>query len=234
MTRTTNARLAGFMFLFYIVNGIAGMVVAGQARGGQGTAAKLASMVEHAPLMRLASMLTLLTAFDALILAVALYALTRDYDRNLAMLALSFRFVEGVIGAIASVGMLAQLSLAARTVGVTGADAAAANALGSYLMSAQWGSFSATFFAVSSTITSCLFLRARSIPVTLGWLGVIASLLLVVGLPLQLSAVIKGQVTEFMWLPMLVFEVGLALWLLIKGVTPQATLIPRGDTALQP
>ena len=34
MTRTTNARIAGFTFLFYIVAGIVGMVLFGQATGG--------------------------------------------------------------------------------------------------------------------------------------------------------------------------------------------------------
>ena len=77
---------------------------------------------------------------------------------------------------------------------------------------------SATCFAVGSLLYSYLFLRARSIPVPLAWLGVVASVLLVVALPLQLAGFLQGPVTDFIWLPMLAFEVPLALWLLIKGV----------------
>ena len=56
-------------------------------------------------------------------------------------------------------------------------------------------------------------------PLALAWLGVLyASVLLVVVLPLQLVRVGVGPITSFMWLPMLVFEVVLALWLIIKGV----------------
>jgi hypothetical protein len=44
----------------------------------------------------------------------------------------------------------------------------------------------------------------------------------VVVLPPQLAGFIKGPVTWFMWMPMLVFEVTLALWFLIKGVAAQA------------
>ena len=51
-------------------------------------------------------------------------------------------------------------------------------------------------------------------------LGVVASVLLVVGLPLQLFGFVGGLAGMLMWLPMLVFEVTLALWLLIKGVAP--------------
>ena len=45
-----------------------------------------------------------------------------------------------------------------------------------------------------------------------------SSILLVVALPLQLAGFIEGPVTNFIWIPMLLFEVPLALWLLIKGV----------------
>jgi hypothetical protein len=76
----------------------------------------------------------------------------------------------------------------------------------------------ATFFAVGSTLFSWLLLRGRMVPVPLAWLGVLASVLLVVGLPVQLAGFFGGPVFGLMWLPMLVFEVALALWLLIKGV----------------
>lgn len=82
---------------------------------------------------------------------------------------------------------------------------------------------SAIFFAVGSLLFCLLLLRGQVIPTGLAWLGVIASALLVVILPLQLAGVLTAtgwasSVTWIMWLPMLVFEVTLALWLIIKGV----------------
>ncbi|MEK6373884.1 MAG: DUF4386 domain-containing protein [Acidobacteriota bacterium] len=223
MTDKTNARLAGFTFLFYIATGIASMVLSGQAtKGAEGTAAKLASIAQHAPLVRLNIVLTLLTFVIAVVLAVALYALTRDQDRDLATMALCCRVTEGVIAAISTVRLLGVLSIATAAAGAAAADAAAANALAALLlkMGGWTGLIAATCFAVGSTLYSYLFLRARSIPVALAWLGVFASILLVVLLPAQLAGFLTGAVTNFMWLPMLVFEVWLALWLLIKGVRP--------------
>ena len=88
----------------------------------------------------------------------------------------------------------------------------------------------AIFFAVGSTLYSWLLLRGRLIPVALAaWLGVLASVLLVVILPLQLAGLFGGptswsaSVTWLVWLPMLVFEVAFALWLLIKGVVVPKT-----------
>jgi hypothetical protein len=88
----------------------------------------------------------------------------------------------------------------------------------------ETGETNAIFFAVGSTIFAWLLLRGRMIPVPLAWLGVVASILLVVILPLQLAGLFGGamawsdSITWIVWLPMLVFEVALALWLLIKGV----------------
>lgn len=221
MTRTTNARVAGFMFLFYIATGVTSMVLFNRATGGaEGTAATLASIAQHATMVRLTAVLTLLTFVDAVVLAVALYALTRDQDRDLALLALCCRVGEGVVSAVATVATLQLLSVATASTAAAAQDAAAAQALGGVLLKVGGGYTlaGATCFAVGSTLYSYLFLRARSIPVSLAWLGVLASLLLVAGLTLQLAGFLRGPVVYSMWIPMAAFEVALALWLLIKGV----------------
>jgi hypothetical protein len=168
MTRTTNARVAGVTFLVYIVAGIGGMAMAGRPH--------------------VTSVLTLLTSFSALVLGVTLYAITRDVDQDLALLALTCRVIEAIPGQEAAI-----------------------------------------FFAVGSTLFSWLLLRGRMIPVALARLGVFASLLLVVILPLQRAGLLGGaagwssSLTWLIWLPMLVFEVGLALWFLVKGVAAPAS-----------
>src|SRR6266550_3190143 len=109
MTRTTNARIAGFTFLFYIAVGIAGLVLFGRATSADGTAAKLAGIAQHATDVRITILLTLLACFAALVLAVTLYAITREQDPDLAMLALACRLLEGILDA--SVGVLSTVGL---------------------------------------------------------------------------------------------------------------------------
>ena len=60
----------------------------------------------------------------------------------------------------------------------------------------------------------------------LAWLGVLASALLVVGLPLELAGVLSGSVVQFLWIPMAAFEIPLALWLIVRGVGAPAHLQP--------
>ena len=221
MTRRTNARIAGVMFLAYIAVGRTSLVLFNRATAGaDGTAATLASLAQHASTVRLTALLTLLTFVIAVVLAVTLYALTRDQDHDLAVLALCCRATEGVLAAVGTLRTFGLLSVATASVAATTADVAATRALGALLLEQGGGGelIAATCFAVGSALYAYLFLRARSIPVPLAWLGVLASLLLVVALPLRLAEVLGGPLTYGVWIPMAVFEVTLALWLIIKGV----------------
>ena len=221
MKRATNARIAGFTFLFYIAAGITSMVLF-RAAGGTGVAEKLAGIAQHATYVRFTVLLTLLQGFSALVLAVTLYAITRDDDPDLAMLGLTCRVAEGVTGIF--VARTLGLLWLATAVAPTSGDTAATHVLGAFLLGMGAWNPGATFFAVGSTIFSWLLLRGRMIPAALAWLGVFASVLLVVILPLELAGLVGGPVTTFMWLPALVFELALALWLLVKGVAPPARM----------
>jgi uncharacterized protein DUF4386 len=165
MTRRTNARIAGLTFLLYIVVGIASLALKGRPHTTE--------------------LLTMLMSFSALVLGVTLYAITREVDRDVALLAMLCRVVEAI----------------------------------------PKRDSSAIYFAVGSTLFSWLLLRGRIIPAALAWLGVIGSLLMVVILPLQGAGVLAGSswsssVTWLMWLPLLVFEIALAVWFLTKGASP--------------
>src|SRR5712691_5232133 len=226
MTRTTNARIAGFTYLFYAAIGICIELLMHQARGVGGDAATLAHIGQYATNVRLSILIALLECLSSFVLAVTLYGITRDEDQELAMLGLVCRVEEGVLGSVHNIpGYLGLLSLAQAGVGPGGPDIPTTNALRAFLlMPGASVPVGAIFFAVGSLIFSYLLLRGRMVPVSIAWLGVFASGLLVVGLPLQLAGFNTGPLTGYyQWLPALVFQIVLALWLLIKGVATPAT-----------
>lgn len=226
MTRNTNARIAGFTYLFYAAIGICLELLMHQARGVDGGAAELVRIGQHSTNVRLTILITLLECLSSLVLAVTLYGITRHEDHELAMLGLVCRVAEGVLGSVNNIpAYLGLLWLA----GATGApDVPTTNALRSFLLmpgaSVPIGSI---FFAVGSLIFSYLLLRGRMVPVSIAWLGVFASGLLAVTLPLQLAGFSSGPMTGYyQWLPALLFQIVLALWFLIKGVATPATRQP--------
>ena len=162
MTRRTNASIAGVTFLAYIAFGIANMILFGRTTRGEGVGAELASIGRHLSDARIAVLLDLLCCCCALVLAVTLYAITRDQDPDLAMLGMTCRVGEGLLGAAGIPRTLALIWLATAT-GADAPDPAAAHALGAYLLRGG-AALSATFFAVGSTLFAWLFLRGRMIP----------------------------------------------------------------------
>ncbi len=81
--------------------------------------------------------------------------------------------------------------------------------------------FAAAYFAVGSTLFCWLLLRGRIIPAALAWIGLVASIILVVFLPLEIAGLVSGVITKLIFLPMLAFEVPVGIWLLVKGVKAQ-------------
>ena len=219
MTRTSNARIAGIAYLLYIAVGLTSMQLSNRATSGDGMTAKLASMAVHAADVRLAAVLSLIGCFCALVLAVTLYAITRDQDHDLAMLGLTCRVAEGISGA-ASIPVTLGLLAIATAAGTDAPDPGAARVVGAFVLGQSWF-IAATFFAVGSTLFSWLLLRGRMVPLWLAGLGVIASAVVAVALPLQVTEVLTGLVTRLMWLPVLVFELLLAVWLIVKGVATE-------------
>jgi hypothetical protein len=136
MTRTTNARIAGFAFLFYIAVVVASIVLFSEATRAEGTAAKLASLAQHAMEVRVSVVLGLLAPFVAMVLSTALYAITREQDRFLAMLAMTCLFGAGVIDGIYLPTTLGLLSLATAA-GANAPDPSAVYTFGSFLLTAR-------------------------------------------------------------------------------------------------
>jgi hypothetical protein len=223
MTQRANARIAGLAFLIYIAAAFPTMIVFGKAAAGDDVTAQLAGIARHAADLRVVNVLSLVGCLCALVLGVTLYRLTREQDAELAIFALTCRVAEGVVGATGLLRIPALIWLAT----VSGADAPSpegTRALGAYLLSSGGVGtlIGATFFAVGSTIFSWLMLRGRLIPAALAWIGVIASILLVIGLPLQMAGVAKASVVGYLWLPMALFEIPLGFWLIFKGVSTPA------------
>ena len=226
MTRRTNARIAGFTYLLYIAVAFPAMVLFDKATSGESTASQLATIAQHSTSLRVTILLGLVSSFCALVLAVTLYGITRDEDRELATLAFACRVGEGLVAAVpfTTLGLL----WLAMSTGPTAPDVPSANALAALPMKlGGWQTTTgALLFAVGSTLFSYLLLRGRMIPVALARLGVFGSALPVVVLPLQLAGFVTSSLVQLVWIPVALFEITLAFWLIIRGVAVPARRQP--------
>lgn len=211
MSTQTAARTAGAMFLVVMAAVLASSSLQGEPEGSVG--ATLAAIADNELTYRVGTVTLLMAAVASLVLGASLYAVTRREDRDLATFALACRIAESGAYIVQIVGALALLSLST----MAEADEQLATLVSEL---ASWGiNIGATFFAVSSTVYAYLLLRGRMIPSVFCVVGVVGSLILVVGVPWETAA---GRTTAegssmMLWLPMFVFEIGAGLWLLVKG-----------------
>jgi hypothetical protein len=85
-------------------------------------------------------------------------------------------------------------------------------------------------FALGNLLFAWLFLRGRLIPTPLASLGVAAAAVLILFIPVQLAGYFGGPgpqawrfpITWATRLPMLLFELTLAVWLIVRGVAHRA------------
>lgn len=181
MSMAVSARVAGFVFLVYIAAGLASLSLTHAGADSADAAEKLAGMAENVTLFRYAALLDLACAFSALIFAVTLFTITAAHGVTTALPAMVCRLVEGVLIATSLLDSLGVLWLA----GESDLASKEVQVLASYVMRSEVV-LTSIFFAAGSFLFACLFVRGRLVPAPLAWLGVFASLTLLVVLPPQL------------------------------------------------
>lgn len=198
--------------------------IAGGADAGQ----KLFSLSQALPLAHVTVLLDLLQPVCAVVLAVTLYRLVSTVDATLSLLAMMFRVGEGLLGFLPLLGKLELLTLAAKGAGPATIQPAYA-ALADEILHRPDDGFSAFCFVVGGFIFACLFLRGRLIPRWLAWIGVVTIGAQLIAVTLNIASLVPGWIVERMWMTILLYEVPLGIWLIIKGAREplSAGSVPR-------
>lgn len=210
------SRVAGIAFVLYIVAGVSAMVLSSSVGQTVDADSRFAALIAHESNLRAASLCGLIGSLCAIVLGVSLNALLRAQDRWIAQFGLLCRTLEGAIGLIIPDTLMKLWIAHAHADRLAAVDSLVA--LDQFLSALGSASFvlSALMFSLGSCAFCYLFLRARSIPAWLSVLGLAASLLVLMATLRQLATGISAGFA--IWLPMLVFELILAGWLVFAGV----------------
>lgn len=216
MTRAVVARAAGATFLLYIVVKVAGSILFEGSIGSGAAAKRLADVAAHASDLRIATVLALANCVFALLMGVLLYFYTRRSHPELSTLVLICRTGEAVLFGAYALGIIALVFIA------TGATEASrdtdARLVVAIIRSTRHATLVASFFfAIGSVAFAWILLRARLAPRSLAALGLVGSLVPVVGMPLQIIGATGGFNTGLLWILMFLFEIALGVWLLTSG-----------------
>jgi Domain of unknown function (DUF4386) len=162
-------------------------------------------------------------------LAWALFVMLRGIDRNRALLALLWRMVEAVIGAVTVLlGVLVVLLVDSE--GMRAAfEPAQLHSLVDVLLTARTIGYDVTIFFLSlGTIVYCgLLYESRYVPRVLAGLGIVSFVLMPVGTVVSLLLPQYKDLAMATWAPGIVFEVVIGVWLLLNGVRTAPAAAPE-------
>lgn len=180
------------------------------------------NIAQHEQLFRLGVTADLIMLAASVMLVATLYVVLKPVSRNLALLAVFWSLVECAIGAAtAGIDFAAVLSLTSSN-SLPALNTEQLQTLARLLISLDGGGnrAAALFFGLGSTLFCYLWFKSRYIPRLLAGFGILASL---VPTFVPLSTIIFSSLAEVplrrarTGIPIVIFEVILGFWLLIKG-----------------
>lgn len=214
------ARVAGFLYLWLIITGLAGTLAISHIVGS-GTFAETAERVvasEH--VYRLALSSELIETLSAVLLAFALYVALKPVDKLLAQIAMYWRLGESFIGSVGMIFGYVRLHLytSPQSLGALGTDQS--QALVDLTRHAGFAAYNigAIFFSIGSILFYYLFFRSRYIPRILSAFGIFASVVVTVMCFASLIFPEHAATLQYGWAPMAIAEVTTGIWLMLFAV----------------
>lgn len=218
----TYARIAGILYLVIIVAALFGeMYVRGKLIVSGDAAATAGNIVASETLFRVGTAGEVLTCVLDVAVATILYVLVRPMNPNLALLSLLMRVTFVAVYAVSKLFLVAAAVLLGRADYLKSFEPQQLQALAyvSVRMHGYAYGLSLVFFGCSLFLVGYLIYRSDYLPAILGVLLLIAGSCYVIHSFIQiLDPALAGRLFPWSLLPAFPAELGLALWLLVKGV----------------
>ncbi len=216
------ARLAGALYLVQMAVAIFGQVLVRDRLVAGGDAARTAqNILENMRLFRLSIAGDLLVYTTVIVLVWTLYVILRPVQREGALLAVLFRLAENAVLCASTVCAMLAARLIQPPDYLNTFAPDQLQSLARLILGTQGLTMNVGFILLGfgSAIFAWLFLKSGYVPkIIAGW-GIFASLILAL---VTLAAIVFPELRATLGLtfmmPMFVYEVGLGLWLLIKGI----------------
>ncbi|MGD2179068.1 MAG: DUF4386 domain-containing protein [Anaerolineae bacterium] len=227
--RNGTARSVGAFFLFSNVTFILGALVLVEPILSAPDYLTLVS--ENRTQVILGVLLEIANGVAYLGIAVLMFAVLRRRFESAALGYVGFRIIEFVMQALSSLGALSLVTLSEEFVGAGSADASAFQAAGTVLLAQRSWAFQ--MVSITLPLGALLFYpmlyRSKLIPRFISVWGVIGALTVLTTTMLDIFALSVGPVIGLiLGLPMLLNELFLGVWLIIRGFNPSAMVSGSG------
>ncbi|MCJ7576610.1 MAG: DUF4386 domain-containing protein [Dehalococcoidia bacterium] len=186
-------------------------------------------------LMIIASLLVLISAFASASIAIWLYPILKKHHKALALGSVGFRLMEGMLIIIGVVALLSLLTLSQEYVRAGASNASLYQVSGTLLQTVKtWaGQLSVLAFITGAMMYYYVFYQSKLVPRWLSGWGFLGAALSLASAVLAIFGLLIPLSTVFILfnLVILVQEMVLAVWLIVKGFNQSAIASGSAKTA---
>lgn len=217
------ARIAGFSFLFAITIVVLANYGINFRLIVPGNAVDTArNIMAHETLFRLNIACNLIYVMNVVVMLSALYVVLKPMNRNLALFAACCRLVYALMWGVTALNMLGALRLLGDAAYLPVFEADQLQTLARLHISIDAYYVGLPFWGLASTVCSYLWFKSGYIPRALAAFGVISSAWCVIcAFAFIVFPHFETMVNAYWFdMPMVIFEMALGFWLLLKGLRP--------------
>jgi hypothetical protein len=210
--------LSGFLFLFILVTFFASGAF-GNKMGFDFDSDDMLLKINTDPnKFKISIVLLLISSGSVIALAVMLFIVFSPYNIILGVVWTTFRIGEGLILIYNEINYWGLLNIARQYSGTSGAEKNALSDLGRTILQTRNSRFifSQFLFGIGALTYSILFVTYGVVPPIIGWLGIVASILVIFGNGIKLVKRSFKILELFGGLFMILFEVIFGGWLLFS------------------
>ena len=208
-------RFLGAAFLLQAVAAVVWTILLEQLIVSGNIINSMTNISNNALQMRASIVVTMITAIAIVMLASLLFVILKKQNGKIALVALGLYLIEAAILAASRIPAFSLLRISQESV-IAGHPAYLQSLGNLFYESAVFGDWLHMLpFALGATLFYYLFFKSGYIPRALSLFGLIAALLALVGTPFGL---LGYDVPMIVFLPNLPFEIGIGLWLMVKGI----------------
>ena len=187
-------------------------------------------------LMITALLLVLISAFASASIAICLYPILKKHHQALALGSVGFRVMEGMLLIIGVVALLSLLTLSQEYVTTAASNASLYQISGTLLLAVKtWaGDLSIIAFTTGALMYYYVFYQSKLVPRWLSGWGILGAALSLASALLAIAGLLSPLSTVFISFNLLILvqEMVLAVWLIVKGFNPTviASKSPQVDS----
>ncbi|CAG0990555.1 hypothetical protein METP2_02547 [Methanosarcinales archaeon] len=234
----SNKKIARTTGILFIIATAAVLLGSGLTESIVGAPDYLVQIAANKNLVVLGAILYFVAAAGSAGIAISLYPVLRKYNEGLAIGSVGFRLIEAVFYIVSALGLLSLLSLSQEYASAEPQAVPTFQVLGTSILAMRvWAGFvlAVIAFCLGAAMYYYVMYRFRLIPRWLSVWGLVAlALLLLMTLLIAFGERISGPsgMQVLLVLPILVQEMFLAVWLIVKGFDPSAiaSLSAKTDT----